>query len=372
MKTSCVKFCLATVALLATACGGGSDASADPSDAGVSGTADAACPAPTEDQCPTGQMCMSMDQDFCVTDGQQCVDPALVGSCPAGQMCMAMDQDFCVTAGNVCVGGRKNYVIQAQVPHAHLFTQVGIVFTVRDLDQCTDAADVTTCTAIPGLPLEAFFSPKGATAPIVQPILAGTFDDMGDGTYTWMRTIGEYGAAAVGASFTQNGQLYTAAFGMESSKAGGERYFCDTNADGTNDRSLQVRWNASVPRPVADGQDEVFSFELMGSTNTPINEEKPWLNTFENLRPTEVVGNAPMVELMADTAATSTSLGMVPVAYAGKGIYNVTRAFVAADLGGQDTRTFWFKVNFTDDKGCAIAAGVGDDEANYHFPVAAN
>lgn len=356
--------------LLLAACGGSDDANADTSGGGGTGAAADAGTGPAA-ACPEGQMCMSMEEDYCVQDGAQCLDPALVGNCPAGEMCMSMDQDYCVTPGGTCVGARKNYGIDLQVPHAHIFTQVGVVFTVRDLDQCTDPADRTTCLAVPGLPLVGFYQPKGAPAPVTQAIEPGVFDDMGDGTYTWMRSFGEYGAAAVGATFLENGQNYAVAFPLETSKAGGERYFCDLDGDAVPEHAFQIRWNASVGAFKADAQEVVFSFEVMRSFNTPVDQEKPWQNLFDHLRPNELTGEAPTFELMAGEGAAATSLGALVPTYAGKGVYTVRRAFAAADLGGEASKTLWFKVGFADTAGCTVAGGVGDDEANYHFTVSA-
>jgi hypothetical protein len=77
------------------------------------------------------------------------------------------------------------------------------------------------------------------------------------------------------------------------------------------------------------------------------------------------------VELMADSGAAATSMGAVVPVYAGKGLYKVDRAFAAGDLGGAAARTFWFKVGLTDDRGCRVDAGVGEDEVNYLFTVVA-
>lgn len=372
MKSLNLRFSMRVMALCAVAltpaCGGADDAKADDADpavdAGTGGTGGGG------EACPEGQMCMSMEEDYCVQDGQQCLDPALVGSCPEGQMCMSMSEDYCVGAGQVCGAPRKNYAIEIQAPHAHIWTQVGIIFTVRDLDACADPADQSTCAPVPGLALEAFFAPKGG-ATEVQPLAPGVFDDGGDGTYTWLRTFGDVGAGAIGARFTQDGQSYFTAFGMESSKAGGERYFCDTDADGTPDRAFQIRWAAAPGRPVADGTTAAFTFEIMRSFNTPVNTEQPWTNTFDHLRPAELDGMAPTVELMADSGEAATSMGAVVPVYAGKGLYKVERAFAAGDLGGAAARTFWFKVGLTDDLGCRVDGGVGEDEANYLFSVAA-
>lgn len=266
-------------------------------------------------------------------------------------------------------GASPRYSIELTGSHSHIYKTVVMKWTVRDTGSCTDPGDLKTCTGVPGLPVVAVVRPPGGKPPLEQPLETGKLEDNGDGTYAQTRSFGLFGAYAVGLRFEKDGQTYGTFYPYETSRGGGEKYFCDTDQDGKPDHAFQVRWNASVEGIVADDSTEVtFLVELMRSFNTPIDTTSPWTNLFDHLRPGQL-GGGPAVRLMADKGAAATPVQTLSPVYKGKGIYEMKRKFAAAELGGQAERTFWLEVSFTDELGCAVKGSMDPEE--YYFPVGA-
>ncbi|MHB8875652.1 MAG: hypothetical protein ACYC8T_18355, partial [Myxococcaceae bacterium] len=176
------------------------------------------------------------------------------------------------------------------------------------------------------------------------------------------------GAHMVGLKFEHESMLYFGAFPYETSRGGGEKYFCDTNADTLPDVAFQIRWNGSTGKFVADGTTNIaFTIELMRSFNTPIDTVKPWSNLFNLLTPAELNGGLPTVRLMAGTGTASKEIAPLTPVYKGKGIYEVKRTFAPADLEGSASRSFWLDVDFTDNAACVVNGAEAEDD--FHFPV---
>ncbi len=263
----------------------------------------------------------------------------------------------------------RRYEVEILGVHSHIFKTVAIVFTVRDVGSCTDPKDLKTCKAISGLPMVAFSRTAGASVTLEQGLEKGKLDDNGDGTYTLTRSFSWFGAYVVGLKFVKDGQLTSAAFPYETSRGGGEKYFCDTNTDGTNDVAFQIRWNAAKEFVQADDAEVAFSIELQRSWNTPLNTTQPWSNSFDHLLPKNLKDPLPQVKLMDDKAPAAKLIETLTPVYKGKGIYEVKRKFAPADLGGLAERSFWLEVSFTDDAGCVVKSSVDPEE--YYFTVTA-
>jgi hypothetical protein len=267
---------------------------------------------------------------------------------------------------------RHTYEVQLVASHAHIFKEQTLTFNVMLMDGCTEA-DPMMCPMVKGLPVSVFYRPISAPKVTQVALEPGILDDGGDGTYTWKHAFGTLGAHLIGIQWNQGGQYYATSYPFETSRAGGEAYLCTIpDSDNVPDYDYQIRWNPSVEPLVADGTTAVtFSIELMGSYNSPVITDKPWTNSFDHLVPERLDGGIPTVELMADKGEQeATLIETLTPQYIGKGIYTVTRTFASADLNGLDQRNFWLKVSLTDAlTGCDIAAGSGEDEANYDFTV---
>ncbi len=256
--------------------------------------------------------------------------------------------------------------ISMQAGHIHVFHEASVTFQVQDMTQCTDSNDVATCPGISGLAVVATHEAAGVKKE--QALQAGVLEDKGEGKYVWTRAFSFFGPNAVSLRFTREGKEYFAAFPLETSRGGGERYLCDRDSDGTIDHSFQIRWSTSTGDVKANGTPVTFTLELVRSFNAPpLNTTQPWLNSFESLRPSELEGNLPSVKLMADTGASATEVGTMTVSYRGKGLYAYSRAFEASALAGKSERLFWPRVQFRDDRGCAVD-NISDPE-EYTFPV---
>ena len=213
------------------------------------------------------------------------------------------------------------YAFELTGGHGHIYKDVALVFTARHLGMCTTPSDVTTCMAMAGVPLVVMVRAPGSSVVTEQRLQPGKLDDNGDGTYTYARTFGLYGAYAIGVM--AEGSPSFAAFTYDTARGGGERFFCDADGDTTDDRAFQVRWNANKERLVADGATEVaFSIELVRSWNTPINTTDPWTNSFDHLMPGDLTA-VPSVMLMADEDPSATHIATLTPVYKGKGIYEV-------------------------------------------------
>ncbi|MHB8876684.1 MAG: hypothetical protein ACYC8T_23560, partial [Myxococcaceae bacterium] len=86
--------------------------------------------------------------------------------------------------GGMEVMHRENFAVTVSAVHSHIFRNVGVLYTVRDLDDCTDMANPATCKGVAGLPVVAFYRNPGATETTEQPLEAGKLVDNADGTYT--------------------------------------------------------------------------------------------------------------------------------------------------------------------------------------------
>lgn len=257
---------------------------------------------------------------------------------------------------------RHNYGIELAAGHAHIMRESELVFTVRNLDQCSDPEDSTTCEQVAGLPVIAFYQSPTSSRVREQAVEEGVLEDNGDGTYTWKRAFNDLGAHMVGLKFEDDEQHYFGAFPLETSKAGGERYFCDADSDGVNDFAYQIRWSSSRGHIHAehDPEDVTFSIEVMRSFNDTLNEERPWQNSFDHLSPDQLNNQAPTVELMAGEGTDATAIATLTPTYKGRGIYDVAYAF-------EEPNTYWLRVNFTDNQDCSVD-GAGDAE-EYLFSV---
>jgi hypothetical protein len=263
----------------------------------------------------------------------------------------------------------KNYRIDLLANHAHIYRKVAQVFTVYDMDTCTSATDVKTCKAISGLPLKVILRAPKATDSTEQAIEQGKFEDNKDGTYTYYSTFGGLGAYTLSVKFTQDGHDYFSAWALETSKGGNEKMFCDSDMDGTDDLSYQVRWDASAEHIFSNNTEITFNIELMRSFNTPIITDKPYNNKFDHLAPANVMDGKPTVKLMADSGASAKEIATLDATYAGKGIYQVKRSFTDADLGDAMSRTFWLKVTFMDGDHMSCTMDASSSAADFEFPV---
>jgi hypothetical protein len=253
--------------------------------------------------------------------------------------------------------------------HAHIYKDVKVTFRIVDGAQCrqemVDGGSAQVCPGVPGLKVVAFHEAAGVRTE--QAIAPGVLVDLGDGNYEWTRMFTSLGANVVGLRFTAGGQAYYAAFPYDTSKAGGERYFCDTNGDRVEDHAFQVRWNTSGISVAANGKPTAFQIELMRSTNAPpLNTAEPFRNTFEHLRPTELQGGLPTVRLMSGTGPAAVPVETLTAKYIGRGIYTVEKAFAATELAGPKPPNYWLRISFTDEKNCAVDTV---DEAEYRFPL---
>lgn len=256
-------------------------------------------------------------------------------------------------------------VLLETLPHSHVFKDVTATFAVRNLDRCTTPGDEKTCEGVAGLPITAFVLAKDYSQE--QTPQVGKLEDKGGGLYSWYRSFPVFGGNVIGLRFERDGHAYTGMFPFDTTRGGGERYFCDANRDSTMDHAYQIRWSTSTGPVKADGKPVTFTVELLRSYNAPpLNMAEPWRNNFESLRPTELMGQAPTVKLMAGTGLTATEVMPLVPTYTGRGLYTVTRAFTAQDLGGQNERTFWLRIGLTDDKGCLVE---GSDETEFYFAV---
>ncbi len=269
-------------------------------------------------------------------------------------------EDGGTTTDDTTTKARHNFLIELSVGHVHIFRDASLTFSVKDTDICTDPADASTCTPMLGLTVTAFRRAAGATSTREQEMEAGVLVGNGDGTYTWTRSFNDLGANMVGIWFDEHGSRYYAAFPLETSRAGGEGFTCDTNGDGTPEFGYQVRWSASTGHIHANDEEVTFTLELMRTWNTPLNLEQPWTNSFDHLANLSLT-----VNLMAD--AGGSAIAALSPTYKGRGIYEVTHAFADADLGGQSPRTFWLDISFTDDQGCLVQGSTEEEE--FHFPV---
>ncbi|OGQ79857.1 MAG: hypothetical protein A2289_21455 [Deltaproteobacteria bacterium RIFOXYA12_FULL_58_15] len=266
---------------------------------------------------------------------------------------------------------RHEYQVKLTGAHAHILKQVSPSFAVMLLDDCMGMADQMDCPMPSGLPVKVFYRHTKESTMTEQELAAGVLEDSGDGNYVWHHAFDKVGAYVIGFQWEEDDQTYSFAFPFETSRAGGERYFCNTTPaqDATNDFSYQIRWDNSVGKVLADNAEITFSVEVMRSFNTPVNETEPWTNKFNHLRPSELVNGSPTIELMAGEGTSVESLGNLIPTYAGKGMYQVKRAFTTADLGGLKERTFWLKITMVDDQGCTVDGGT--DPAEYYFGVSA-
>lgn len=280
-----------------------------------------------------------------------------------------------MAAGFVCACGqpamepappRENLKVSIDtLPHTHIFKEVAVTFAVRNLDQCTNASDEKTCQGVAGLSATAFAQANGFTQE--QALAPAKLEDKGNGLYVWNNIFPVFGANLFGLRFDKDSHAYSGLFTLDTSRGGSERYFCDVDKNGTMDHSYQIRWNTSTGPVVANGKPVTFSIELVRSFNAPpLNMAEPWKNSFEHLRPIELTGGLPTVKLMSGTGLTATELATLTPTYAGRGIYNVSRAFSEQELNGQPSRTFWLRITVTDDKNCVID---GTDETEYYFSV---
>jgi hypothetical protein len=261
---------------------------------------------------------------------------------------------------------RGNLMLSMEAGHIHVFRQVAVAFTVRDMDRCADHANLGTCEGLPGLDVTAFHKAAGSASE--QGLEPGKLEDAGGGRYVWYRSYPDFGVNMVGLRFNKDGVEYADAFPLETSRGGGESYFCDLDADSTYDHVFQVRWNTSTGPVHANSTPVSFTLELLRSFNPPpLNVGQPFRNSMEALRAAELVGAAPSVTLMRDTGAAATEVIPLTPTYRGRGMFQVTHSFAEADLAGQPERTFWLHVQFTDDKGCVVDGA--DDAEEYHFPV---
>ncbi len=256
--------------------------------------------------------------------------------------------------------------ISLEAGHIHVFHETSITFRVQDMTRCTDPADAKTCPGVSGLAVVASHEARGLKQ--VQELQAGVLEDKGEGKYVWTRAFPYFGPNVVTLRFTQGEKEYFAAFPLETSRGGGERYFCDRDSDGTVDYVYQIRWNTSTGEVKANGTPVTLSLELVRSFNAPpLNTDQPWLNSFEHLRPSELEGGLPIVKLMADTGSSATEIQTLVPTYMGKGLYTVSYPFTASQLASRPERMFWTRVQFRDDKGCAVDNT--SDPEEYTFPV---
>lgn len=291
-----------------------------------------------------------------------CASSVLALSLLAGASC----GDAPTTEPPGAVTQRANLKVSLEtLPHTHVFKEVAITFAVRNLDRCATPSDEKSCEGVPGLPITAFALANNFAQE--QTLATGKLEDKGGGLYTWYRIFPVFGGNTIGLRFERDGHQYQGLFPLDTTRGGGERYFCDFNRDSTMDHSYQIRWSTSTGLVKADGKPVTFSIELARSYNMPpLNMAEPWRNSFEHLRPAELMGQAPTVKLMAGTGLTATEVMPLTPTYIGRGIYTVTRAFTAQDLGTQTERTFWLRISMTDDKSCLIE---GSDETEYYFSV---
>jgi len=266
----------------------------------------------------------------------------------------------------------KNYLVALKSNHAHIYKKVAQVFTVHDMDGCTNAKDLATCPKVKGLPVTAFTREPGDAYSVDQALAPGKLEDMGDGTYTFYTQFGALGSHVAGLRFAAGGSQYFGAFALETSRGGGEKYFCDENADSSTDFAYQVRWSGSSAHLMADGKTEItFGVEPMRSlAGQPVNTTSPWLNTFDHLPPAELENGAPVVKLMGNEAATAEEVATLTPTYAGKGIYNVKHVFAKEEVMDSMGRTFWLKISFKDSHNCTVDGAADPD--SYYFPVMPN
>ncbi|MBI5508638.1 MAG: hypothetical protein HY903_07785 [Deltaproteobacteria bacterium] len=266
---------------------------------------------------------------------------------------------------------RHEYKVQLTAAHAHILKQVSPSFAVMRMDDCMTMANQMDCPMIAGLPVKVLYQHAKETSVSVETLAPGVLDDNGDGNYVWHHQFDRVGSYVIGLQWEEDAQSYTFAFPFETSRAGGERYFCNTTpaADAVNDFAYQIRWDSSVGKIVANDAEITFSVEVMRSFNTPIDEVQPWTNKFDHLRPEDLANGAPTIELMAGEGLSAVSLGTLTATYSGRGVYQVKRAFGAADLAGLEHRTFWLKVTLVDDLGCTVNGGEADT-VEYYFAVA--
>ncbi|MBI5494147.1 MAG: hypothetical protein HY904_03915 [Deltaproteobacteria bacterium] len=265
-------------------------------------------------------------------------------------------------SGSMEMPPRKDYRVEVGTVHAHILKSVKVVFTVYDMAQCTDHTDVTSCAKVAGLPVNVAYRDTKATQTQTVAPAAGVLEDKGDGTYEWTTMFTAFGAYTVGVEFQEEGNHYAAAFAFETSRAGGENYFCSNDADADYEYAFQIRWNTTEPIILASGTDVTFNIELMRSFNETINTTQPWTNKFDHLLPAALQSNLPTVTLMSGTGAQSVVVEALVPTYAGKGLYTAKHMFM-------ETGTYWLKVGFTDDLNCVVTGGDADDEANYRFEV---
>ncbi len=244
-----------------------------------------------------------------------------------------------------------DFVIDLDVGHVHIFRDASLTFSIKEAG-----------VGVPGQTITAFRRAAGATSTREQEMEAGVLVDNGDGTYTWTRQFNDLGANMVGIWFDDHGGRYFGSFAMNTSRAGGEGFTCDTNGDGTPEFGYQIRWDSSDGHMGADDSEVTFTIELMRTWNTPLNLEQPWTNSFDHLSNLSLT-----VNMMAD--AGGSAIASLSPTYKGRGIYEVTYAFALADLGGANPRTFWLDISFTDDAGCALTSSTEEEE--FHFDVVA-
>jgi hypothetical protein len=289
-------------------------------------------------------------------------------------------------------GPRKNYAIELEPGHTHVFKTYDVTFAVRDLDRCTDAADTSTCAGVPNLPLSVFKEPFNQPR-VEQELAANVLVDNEDGTYTWTTAFEWLVPYLVGAEFEHDGNTYSRSFPYETSKAGGEAIFCPALPDPVPEGwvptyNYQVRWHANPGRVVANGTTKV-AFDLdLRRTIEITNVEQPWRNSFDSLLPENLeipTGGSAADKLTVhflDKANPSAPLsthklgaGESDVKYVGLGIYRVTRAFAASELGGAEQKNFMLRVVFDDDatadaEECPVVDETDEaDTDDYTFPV---
>lgn len=261
-----------------------------------------------------------------------------------------------------------NFLIELETGHAHIFREAALMFWVRDLDNCTDPDDTTTCAGKAGLEAVAFRRHHDASKTSEQALEATKFEDNGDGSYTYFRSFNDLGAHSVGIKFEEDEHVYFGAFPFETSRAGGEKFFCDSDADGTDDVAYQIRWNASKGHIHATGTDITFTLELVRSWNADLNVDQPWMNSLDHLTAGDLTGGLPAVALMRGVGAAATEVSALTPVYKGKGIYEVSFLFEEAFATGfPDGVDAWLKISFVDDKGCTVDSAT--DEENFLFHV---
>jgi len=239
------------------------------------------------------------------------------------------------------------FLIELEPPgHVHTFRESELIFRVSD--------------------------ESGAPVTGLLPIVARQFQDAeearetsegdvvgnGDGTYTWLRTFTDAGVYVITFKFEEDGGIYSQAFPLPTSKAGGERIYCPDADD--PEHAYQIRWEVT-PGHVHAGAEAIFSIELKRSINDEVNTEQPWTNTFDQLTPDDMkpAGSLPEIFIGSHHGDEETD-----VVYKGGGIYEATLTF---EEHMEEKETFWLHVVFEDE--CGTVDESGEEEADFQFSV---